>query len=183
MTLSEDSSVRLISPVSGTVITSIPAPPQLDPLSFASAQQSLLAKLSDKNAQLSAASQVVDVVFSSLTDRVYCLMQDGVIRVHSAAVNPCEEVAVWPAAPSGQRTISLCIAEFQFEEQKVGHGRVFFLCVYLCLHFLICVGSPNVGSPFMIFCRFHSFHRSHKAHFTFRCRWEWMVPPTRGQVL
>ena len=130
--LSVDSSVRLVSPVTGAIITTIPPDPRLkyDVSKF----KSVIALLSSQADDAALArSIVVQVVFSSELNRIFCLMKDGSIRIYDARQNPCNLLRTWTDSCTPDKRVTLIqLAEFAFDgetdeqltEQKNWSGLV-----------------------------------------------------------
>ena len=81
LALSRDNQIRLISPVSGDVLTSVTELVQSTGASGAGAS--------------GASLRIVATTYSSALDFVYCLMQNGGVRVYDSSQSPARFIAEW----------------------------------------------------------------------------------------
>ena len=77
LALSEDGHVRLLSPLTGRLLTQVPSPHPMK-------------RMSDHSP-----AAVVSVSFSSLLNRIYCLLRDGRIAAYDASSHPCAALGEW----------------------------------------------------------------------------------------
>eukprot|EP00040_Diaphanoeca_grandis_P021085 m.112258 g.112258 ORF g.112258 m.112258 type:complete len:1206 (-) comp28181_c0_seq1:23-3640(-) len=110
LVLSGNGGVRVISPVSGQVLTSVPSASDIDTSSFGLPW-----------------SQITNIAYSSVLDLIYCLTLDGVIIVFDAGKHPAEIVHRWDF-PSDNKALLptvLCVVEGAVQDSKARRKSAF----------------------------------------------------------
>lgn len=113
--LCADHSIRLISPVSGLTITMVPPEAKVLPPNKVLPGGEISISRSSKP-EFTPNQITVSVAYGESMQRIFCLMQDGSIKIYSTTGNPCHLVAIWPSPfPHDQRVMEIALSEMKFD--------------------------------------------------------------------
>ena len=117
-----DYSIRLLSPLNGTTITTVP--PEIKLGTNAIRARSVLESLAARTqALVSAEFTVASIVSCASMRRLFCLMNDGSVKVYGITTNPCRLLNTWKSTgPHEHRTVALYMAEYVFNVEDNVHA-------------------------------------------------------------